>query len=55
MRVVLHQAWSEGQWTALMRYLTISTNIKHLFSEDTSEWAKPPKQNFLNTKKLKPG
>jgi len=25
---VLHQAWSESQWTVLMRYLTISTNVR---------------------------
>ena len=28
MGVVLRQAWSESQWTALMRYLTISTNVR---------------------------
>jgi len=29
MGVVLRQAWSESQWTALMRYLTISANATH--------------------------
>jgi len=28
MGVVLRQAWSESQRTVLMRYLTISTNIR---------------------------
>jgi len=28
MAVVLRQAWSESQWTVLMRYLTISTNVR---------------------------
>jgi len=28
MEVVLHQARSESQWTVLMRYLTISTNVR---------------------------
>jgi len=28
MGVVLRQAWSESQWTVLMGYLTISTNIR---------------------------
>jgi len=27
MRVVLHQAWSESQWTVLLTYLTVSTNV----------------------------
>jgi len=28
MGVVLHQAWSKSQWTVLMGYLTISTNVR---------------------------
>jgi len=24
-----HQAWSKSQWTVLIRYLTISTNVRH--------------------------
>jgi len=28
MGVVLRQAWSESQWSVLMRYLTISTNVR---------------------------
>jgi len=27
MEVVLHQAWGESQWTVLMGYLTVSTNV----------------------------
>jgi len=27
MGVVLRQAWNESQWTLLMRYLSISTNV----------------------------
>jgi len=36
MRVVLHQAWSESQWTVLMRYLTISTNVISSTSQMTT-------------------
>ena len=45
--VVLRQAWSESQWTAVMEYLTISTNVRryqtnhrwHLFSfRKTAHW-----------------
>jgi len=28
MAAVLRQAWSESQWTVLMRYLNISTNVR---------------------------
>jgi len=28
MEVVLHQTWSKSQWTILMGYLTISTNVR---------------------------
>jgi len=28
MGVVLRQAWSKSQWTVLMGYLTISTNLR---------------------------
>jgi len=28
VRVVLRQAWSKSQWTVLMGYLTISTNVR---------------------------
>jgi len=28
MGVVLRPAWSKGQWTVLMGYLTISTNVR---------------------------
>jgi len=28
VRVVLRQTWSESQWTVLMRYLTIPTNVR---------------------------
>jgi len=28
MGVVLRQAWSESQWTVLMGYLTISTDVR---------------------------
>jgi len=28
MGAVLHQAWSKSQWTVLMRYLTISANVR---------------------------
>jgi len=28
MRVALCQAWSESQWAVLMRYLTMSTNVR---------------------------
>jgi len=28
MGVFLHQAWSKSQWTVLMGYLTISTNVR---------------------------
>jgi len=28
MGVVLRQAWNESQWTVLLRYLTISTNVR---------------------------
>jgi len=28
VRVVLCQAWSKSQWTVLMGYLTISTNVR---------------------------
>jgi len=28
MGVVLRQAWSKSQWTVLMGYLTISTNVR---------------------------
>ena len=28
MGVVLHQAWTESQWTVLIGYLTMSTNVR---------------------------
>jgi len=37
MGVVLRQAWSESQWTVLMGYLTITTNvdtIKHITDDN---------------------
>jgi len=42
MGVVLRQARSESQWTVLMRYLTISTNVRryqthHIFQEDSAQ------------------
>jgi len=27
--VILHQIWCEKQWTVLLGYLTISTDIRH--------------------------
>jgi len=41
MGVVLRQACSESQWTVLMGYRTISTNvdaIKHITDDNFSSW-----------------
>ena len=36
MGVVLRQAWSKSQWTALIRYLTILTNVRHYHTSQTT-------------------
>jgi len=37
MGAVLCQVWSESQWTVLMRYLTISTNVIHAIKHITDD------------------
>jgi len=39
MGVVLREAWSKSQRTALMRYLTISTNVKRYEAHHSPEFS----------------
>jgi len=40
MGVALRQAWSKSQWTILMGYLTISTNVRRYQTHHTSQMTK---------------